>query len=172
MVKNGWIAAILGAAAMAASSSALAQRAATGADTGWYVGAAVGQNDDLDDEMAWKFTAGYQINRNVAAEVSYSMLGERSPGFGVSAEASAFEVVGLYKFPVANQLSLYGLLGLARIEGEVTAPAPIGTVKDNSTELTFGFGAQYDVSRNLGVRAQYQDYDNSGVISVGVVYKF
>lgn len=171
MSTNKWIVPLLGSVAMAASSVALAQRTAA-ADTGWYVGAAVGQNDDLDDEMAWKFTAGYQVNRNVSAEFSYSMLGERSPGFGVSAEASAFELVGLYKFPVASQISLYGLLGLARIESEVTAPAPVGTRKDNSTELTLGFGAQYDVSRNLGIRAQYQDYDSSGVISVGVVYKF
>ena len=170
MTQRRWIVALLGSAAMAASSVALAQRTAA-ADTGWYVGAAIGQNDDFDDEMAWKFTGGYQVNRNVAVEFSYSMLGERSPGFGVSAEASAFEVIGLYKFPVANQISLYGLLGLARIEVEATVPG-LGTRTDDSTELTLGFGAQYDVSRNLGIRAQYQDYDGSGVISVGVVYKF
>lgn len=170
MIKNRWIAAMLGAAALAISSSALAQRAAP-ADTGWYVGAAIGQNDDLDDEIAWKFTGGYQINRNISAEFSYSMLGERSPGFGTRVEASALELVGLYKHPVANRISIYGLLGLARIESEVTLPG-FGTRTNDSTELTIGFGAQYDVSRNLGVRAQFQDYDGSGVISVGVVYKF
>lgn len=175
MIKKGWMVAMLGAAAMAVSSGAFAQRAS---ETGWYATGAIGMNDDFDDETTFRIAAGYQINRNLSVEVGYINLGEFSAP-GLSAEASAFEVVGLYKFPVADRFSIYGVAGLARIEAEATASVTIpgvGTVsasaEDSSFELTFGIGVQYDFTPNLGVRAQWQDYDGAGVMSLGVVYKF
>ena len=74
------------------------------------------------------------------------------------------------KFPVADKFSIYGLAGLAMIETEVEAFGV--SEKDDSTELTFGIGVQYDFTPKLGVRAQWQDYDDSSVISAGIVYKF
>jgi opacity protein-like surface antigen len=167
MINKGWMAAMLGAAAMTMSASALAQKQS---ETGWYVGGSLGQNDDLDDAMAWKISAGYQITRNLAVELGYSSLGEKDV-LGVTVEGNAWELIGLYKFPIANQFSIYGLLGFARIEAEAVVPT-IGKVSDTSTELTYGLGVQYDFSPKLGVRAQYQDYDGSAVISAGIVYKF
>lgn len=167
MSKKAWIAAMLGAAAMAMSAGALAQKQS---ETGWYAGFSLGQNDDYDDEFAYRISGGYQINRNVAVEFGYTSLGERTV-FGTTVDASAWDVIGLYKFPLQNQLSLYGLAGFTRVEAEVFVPG-VGKVSDTTTDITFGVGVQYDFSRQLGVRAQYQDYDGSGVISVGVVYKF
>jgi opacity protein-like surface antigen len=141
------------------------------------VGASIGQADlDIDKDTAWKASIGYQINRTFAAEVGYTNLGEVSEGVGplsAEAEATAWEVIGIAKFPVANQLSIYGLAGIAmaEVEGRVLGVS----FSDDSTELTFGVGAQYDVSRNLGVRAQWQRYgadEDIDVISVGVVFKF
>jgi len=166
-LKKIAVAAMFGMSAMTISASALAQRAA---ETGWYVGASIGKNDDFDDEMAWKITGGYQINRNLAAELSYTKLGEASV-LGTNIEASAWELIGLYKFPLANKFSVYGLAGLARLESEAVLPI-IGKQSDTSTEFTYGIGVQYDFSTNVGVRAQWQNYDDSGVISLGVVYKF
>lgn len=169
MTNKKWIAAMLGAAAMAMSAGALAQQN----ETGWYVGGSLGSNDDLDDEMAWKATVGYNINRTFAVEGSYTFLGEVEEsafGFTASAEATAWELVGVAKFPVADKFSIYGLAGLAMIEVEVEAFGE--SVKDDSTELTFGLGVQYDFTPKLGVRAQWQDYDDSSVISAGIVYKF
>lgn len=173
MNKKGWIVAMLGAAAMAASSGALAQRAAPAAEAGWYATGAVGMNDDFDDETTFRFAAGYQVNRNLSVELGYINLGEFS-AFGVNTEASAFEVIGLYKFPVANKLSVYGLAGLARIEVETSGTffgVPVSG-SDDSIELTLGIGVQYDITPKFAVRGQYQDYDGAGVMSVGVVYKF
>jgi OOP family OmpA-OmpF porin len=172
-MNRKWLAAMLGAAAMAVSAGAMAQQA----DTGLYVGAMIGQSDlEIDKDTAWKASIGYQINRTFAVEAGYTNLGEVSEtvaGVTAEAEATAWEVIGLAKFPVANQLSLYGLVGIAMAEVE----ARVGGVSadDDSTELTFGFGAQYDFSRNMGVRAQWQRYgadDDIDVISVGLVVKF
>jgi OOP family OmpA-OmpF porin len=168
MARMGWIAAMFAATAMLLSGGALAQKQS---ETGWYAGVSLGSNDDLDDEPAWKIFGGYQINRNVAFEFGYANLGESSPGFGVSAEASAWELIGLYKLPLQDRFSIYGLASLARVEGKATVPF-FGTVSDTDTDLTFGFGVQYDFSPKVAARLQFQDYDEFSVISVGVVYKF
>jgi OOP family OmpA-OmpF porin len=166
MTNKKWIAAMLGAAAMAMSAGALAQKS----ETGWYVGGMIGQADlDIDEDTAWKFSAGYQINRTFAVELGYTSLADFSV-LGTDVEASAWEVIGVGKLPVANQFSVYGLLGIAFTEAEVE-----GFGKDDSTELTFGVGAQYDFSPKLGLRAQWQRYgadEDIDVMSVGIVYKF
>ncbi|MCD6043721.1 MAG: OmpA-like transrane domain, partial [Burkholderiales bacterium] len=46
---------------------------------------------------------------------------------------------------------------------------------DDKTELTWGLGAQYDVSARLGVRAGWQRYETDeevDLLSIGVVYRF
>src|SRR5688500_12799832 len=149
-MNKKWIAAMLGSAAMAVSAGAVAQQA----DTGWYVGASIGQSDrDIDKDTAWKFSLGYQLNRNLSVELGYTNLGEVSAG-GVDVEATGWEVIGLYKFPVANQFSIYGLAGIAMVEAEARFLG--GTVSDDSTELTFGVGAHYDFSRTMGRRVRAQ----------------
>jgi opacity protein-like surface antigen len=177
-LKKIAVAVVFGAAAMTMSASVLAQKRS---ETGWYVTGSIGQNDDFNDETTWRIAAGYQLDRNLSVELGYINLGEVSLPFGASAEASAFELIGLYKYPVANRFSIYGLAGLARIKSEVTAPAitipGLGTVgggssSDSSIELTYGFGVQYDFAPNFGVRAQWQDYDGAAVLSAGIVYKF
>lgn len=175
MMKKGVIAAMLGAAAMAMSAGALAQQA----ETGWYAGGSIGQSDlGPDTATSFKITGGYQINRNFGVELSYADLGDVDvptlPGFpAANVGATAFELVAVGKFPVANQFSIYGLAGFARIESEASMFGV--SVSDTSMELTYGFGVQYDFSRQVGLRAQWQTYDadvEADVMSVGVVVRF
>ena len=155
-----WLVAVAGAAALALSAAASAQQL-----TGFYAGAEFGQADfGSEDDTAVKLLGGYQVNRNFAAEVGYSMLFDKR---GV--EVTALEVVGIGMFPVANQLSIYGKLGFANVDVET----PGGS--DDKTELTWGLGVQYDVSTRLGVRAGWQRYETDeevDLLSIGVVYRF
>jgi OOP family OmpA-OmpF porin len=155
-----WFVAVIGAAALALSSAASAQQL-----TGFYAGAEFGQADfGSDDDTAVKILGGYQVNRNFAAEVGYSMLYDKG-----GSEVTALEVVGIGLFPVANQLSIYGKLGFANVDVET----PAGS--DDKTELTWGLGVQYDVSARLGVRAGWQRYETDeevDLLSIGVVYRF
>lgn len=149
--------------------------AAQTTDTGFYVGANIGQSklkdgcsgcDDKD--TAWRFLGGYQLNRNFAAEVGYTNLGE----FGAT-KVNAWELVGVGLFPLGNQFGIYGKLGGHHSE-----------VKDGGSEsgngLTYGAGVQYDLSPNLGLRGEWQRYDKlagisdlkSDVLSVGAVWRF
>lgn len=161
MFNKGWIAAMLGAAAMAMSPAALSQSKGQG----WYVGAEVGNAEfGSTDDTSFKFLGGYQIDRTFAAEAAYSMLLDQG---GV--EVTAMELVGLASFPIANRFSAFGKLGLANIEVEALG------LSDDNIELTFGLGVQYDISPKLGIRGQWQRYNTDNevdVFSVGIVWKF
>jgi OOP family OmpA-OmpF porin len=167
---KGWIAALLGCTTMLLCAGALAQKQS---DAGWYAGASLGRADlGPDTDTALKIFGGYQINRSFAAEFGYSDFGDVTVG-GNSVNASAWELIGVGKFPLGNQFYVYGLAGLAKIKSESTISGL--RVSDDSNELTFGFGLQYDFSPQAGARLQWQRYDTSSeidVVSVGVVYKF
>ena len=170
MLIKGWIRALLACAMMLMSTGALAQKQS---DTGWYAGASLGRADlGPDTDTALKIFGGYQINRSFAAEFGYSDFGDVTVGNN-SVNASAWELIGLGKFPLGNQFYVYGLAGLAKIKTEATVSGL--RVSDDSTELTFGFGLQYDFSPKVGARLQGQRYDTSSevdVVSVGVHYRF
>ena len=191
------LAAMLGAAVMAAPVMSMAQ--ARG-DTGWYVGASVGQSkakvadcagfSSCDTKAAaFGILGGYQINRNFAAELGHHDFGRvtfSAPGVSGNIKASAAELVGLASYPFAKQFSVYGKLGAYHAEAKLSASqAGLESVspKDRNTDLTFGFGAQYDVTREAGVRAEWQRYKNVGgddtggkydidVISIGLIWRF
>lgn len=169
--KKALIAGLAGASFALSAPAAFGQGQQT--NPGWYVGGSLGQADlGPDEDTAWKIFGGYDINRNFAVELGYTDLGEVSEG-AATAEANALELTALGKFPVGNQFSVYGLAGIAKVEAEVSGPG--GTVSDDSTELTYGIGAQYDMTRNVGLRAQWQRYDTEDevdVLSVGVLWKF
>ena len=159
-MNKKWFVSMLGAAAMAVSAGAIAQQPAT---TGFYIGAEVGNTDvgGADDDIGFKILGGYQFHRNIAAELGYGLMYDKS---GV--EVKALEAVAVGMFPIANQFSIIGKLGLANID---VNPG------DDKTELTWGLGVQYDFSRNLGVRALWQRYETDEAIdflAVGVTWKF
>src|SRR2546430_6600743 len=108
--KKVRLAAMLGAAVMAAPAVSMAQ--ARG-DTGWYAGITVGQTDvkDVDcgglscdkKDTAFRILGGYQINRHFAAELGYHQLCKGTVcGSGPSAhiQTRARELVGPGSHPL------------------------------------------------------------------------
>jgi|SRR6185503_3075838 OmpA-OmpF porin, OOP family len=157
-----WLVAVVGAAAMTISVGALAQSTVPN----FYIGAEVGRSDAGDEnDTGIKILGGYQFHRNIAAEIGYGMLFDKG---GV--ELNALELVAVGMFPLANQFSLLGKAGFARLD----AKGPGGS--DNSTEFTFGIGGQYDLNRNLGLRLQWQRYTTDGddvdFLNLGVLWRF
>lgn len=154
-----WLVAMLGSAALSASAGALAQQATVPA---FYIGAEVGQADvGSIEDTAFKLIGGYQFHRNIAAEIGYGMLVDKG-----GLEVTALEVVAVGIFPVMDRLSVIGKLGFANVDF---------TPGGDSTDLTFGLGVQYDITHNLGARAQWQRYDSDAevdLLSVGIVYRF
>jgi OmpA-OmpF porin, OOP family len=194
-LKKTTIAALVAVSGVALSSEAFAQ--AKPADTGFYIGASIGQSSssdgcsDLpagvscdDKDTAWKILGGYQINQNFAVEIGYTDLGKvEASGFGINAsvETTAWELVGIGSFPINNQFSIYGKLGFYRAESEGRSNIGV-SADDTNNDLTYGLGVRYNFTRNLGVRGEWQRYSKVGgdaigesdvdVLSVGVIYKF
>jgi OOP family OmpA-OmpF porin len=201
------LAGVLMAAGMAVSSLTMAQAMP---DTGWYLGGSLGQSQaDLDctgttscddKDSSWKIFAGYQMSRNLAVEFGYTNLGEVTattpsfflPGFGtipsanISIESSVWEVSGVGSLPVADRFSFFGRAGLYMADTDVSLrfAGPPGVVDDSDDNigLTLGFGARVDLTRNLGIRAEWQrymdvsagDFDESDVdvMALSLVWRF
>jgi OmpA-OmpF porin, OOP family len=145
-----------------------------------YIGGSLGQSKFKVDcggcdtkDTAFRLFGGYQFNRNIAAELGYTDLGKLGGSGGL--EANAWDLSGVFSWPFANQFAAFGRLGLARVEGKG------GGASDTKNALTWGLGAQYDLSRNLGLRAEFQRYKvdagssdnvNIDVISIGALWRF
>ena len=169
---------------------------ASAQDMGFYIGATFGsatQDGQCegtpagfscdDKDSAWRILGGYQFNRNLAIELGYHNLGEASASGGgvtVTDEVTAWELLAVGSFPLANQFSLYGKLGMYRgeVERTVTLGGLSASADESGTEFTFGLGARYDFMPNLGVRAEWQRYMDLlpdvdvDVLSIGLIFRF
>jgi OmpA-OmpF porin, OOP family len=171
--------AFMSVAALSVPSISMAQTTMKGPDSGWYAGGHLGLSDfdEVDEtDTAFKVLGGYQINKNFAVEAGYIDFGKVT-GAGTTVKGNAFDLVGVGLLPLANQFALYGKLGLARTEA--TASNALSSEKQDSMEVTYGFGVQYDFSPKLGIRGDWQLYSDVGdgrtdvtVLSLGVVYRF
>jgi OmpA-OmpF porin, OOP family len=183
---------------LAVPSSGMAQGMA--ADTGWYVGASIGQSkaDDFctgvpggvsceDTDTALRVLGGYQFNKHLGLEVGYHQLGEVSVsalGLFAKVESKAWELLAVGTLPVADRFALYGKVGVYRGETEAATNVPgfAASMSETNTDLTFGIGLRFDITGNLGVRAEWQKYQDMGggnigeadidVMSIGLLYRF
>ncbi len=155
-----------------------------------------------DSDTAWKIFGGYQFTPNLAVELGYNDFGRISSDAVVTMggstfagnariEATAFEATGVGTLPLGHQFSLYGKLGVYYAETkssanvtQTTPPFASGSssASDNNTNLTFGFGARYDVTKNIALRAEWQRFSKVGsdstgkgdidVLGIGALYRF
>jgi hypothetical protein len=155
---------MFGAAALAVSGGVLAQAATPGVPA-FYLGAEVGQGEAADeDDFGYKFLGGYQFHRNFAGEIGYGVLLDKD-----NAEVTALEFVGVGLWPLGNNFNLLGKLGVASWEIDSRGRSTDGT------DLTWGVGAQFDMGRNLGLRATWQRYEADEEIdflNLGLLWKF
>jgi OOP family OmpA-OmpF porin len=156
---------MLGAAAMAVSGAAFAQ-ASTSPVPAFYIGAEVGQGEAGDeDDLGYKILGGYQFHRNFAAELGYGILLDKD-----AAEVTTLELVAVGMWPLGNNFHILGKLGFANWEIDSNQAGSV-----DGTDLTWGVGAQFDLGRNLGLRAMWQRYEADEEIdflNVGVIWKF
>lgn len=189
MKKGRWLV-VVGFLAAAAAGPAAAQL---------YVGGSLGfsQFKDIcaianvpcdDNDTAWRAFGGYQFNEYFALELGYGDLGAAT-GSGAPRSFSveskeAWDLSGVFSFPVATRLSALLRLGAHRVRTTVDQQGPaFGTLHEAKTGsgFSYGLGAEYSLGK-LGVRAEWQRYDNvSGgtlgetdidVISVGLLFRF
>jgi len=178
---------------VAVSTPALSQ------NTGLYAGFTLGQSKAKDacagvvgpgtscdeKDAAYKILGGYQVNRNFGVEFAYVHLGEVKAsfaGFGnVVTTAEGFELLGVGTIPINQQWSVYGKLGSFR--WDVHQTGIVEPADATGTDLTYGFGVKYNVTKSAALRVEYQQYNDVGdfnttgktdvsVIGVGVIARF
>jgi OOP family OmpA-OmpF porin len=184
------------AAAMIVPTAGLAQG---GPDSSTYLGGTVGQSQakdfctgvttgggtTCDDKYtSWSILIGYQWNRHLGFEIGYRDLGQASAnglGGNVTAEAHAFETVVLGILPVGERFSVYGKFGAYLAESDLvtTAPNSVASEHDSNIDLTYGVGVQFELTKQFGVRAEWQRYQDIGpsnmdvdAISLGLIWRF
>jgi len=205
-VRNAALA-LASVVALAAPSIGMAQstmdsmtKAMTGPESGWLVGGSLGQSKAKDacsgvtgagvscddSDTAFRIFGGYQINKNFGVELGYATLGEATAsaaGSSASIESTAWDLMAVGTLPLGNNFSLYGKIGMYKSNTDFSTNIPgFSGVSESNTDLTYAIGGQYDFNKNLGIRAEWQQYKGVGggtigeadidVMSIGVVYRF
>jgi OmpA-OmpF porin, OOP family len=167
---------------------------------GFYIGGSVGQSE-FDDSNAipelitsgsvdgsdtgYKIFGGYQFNQHFGLEVAYVDLGKASYSgrFGAltvtggSVETTGFNFSAVGTLPLGSSFALLGRIGLFTWESkanDVTGGVPFSG-KENGTDVSYGFGASFNFTKNLSMRAEWDRFKAVGdidLLSIGVAYKF
>ncbi len=149
--------------------------------------------DDDENDLGFKFFAGYNINEYFGVEAAYVNLGDVTADASLSylaetltvdveAEADGFSFAGVARYPIYDRTEVFAKVGLFVWEADADASATFGGVtasesyEDDGTDIMFGFGASYAMTTNISVRGEWEryaldDYDVD-LFSVGVQYYF
>ena len=192
--RKGFISALLAGTVLAFSAPAAFAQA-----QGLYIGGSIGQAQadgfcdsepgftvtSCDDkDTGWKAFLGYRVNRNLAVEGSYMNGGELggtvNSFFGtgtVKTDVTAWGIAALGILPLSERFELFGKLGFVRGESDSDVTingTPIPSDDDSGTELTYGIGVVYNITRSLGIRAEWENVDDADIslLSIGIQYKF
>jgi OOP family OmpA-OmpF porin len=174
----------LGATALAAAllfAAPVAQAQTTNIfdeSSGFYIGGGLGQAepDDADDDTLWKVYGGWQLNKWLAAELAYMDFGESDLDNGGKADTWGISAMAVGSIPVPigalDRLSILGKIGTIYFDQDVSN-AP-GRGDDDGFELAWGFGAQYTFSERLGLRAEWERFEDVDIDawSISLNYKF
>lgn len=134
----------------------------------------------LDDaDTGFGIGGGYQLNDHFAVEFGYVDLGsfsyrgtgtvtdgvEQAPieaNLGSSADGPVVSVLGI--LPIGERFSVYGRAGLSFMNAKGTARITVDGVSDSASQssqksdLMFGAGAEYALTRHFAVRLAWDRY--------------
>lgn len=134
-------------------------------------------NTGSDNSTAWKLYSGLQLDKNWGVEAAYAHLGQfqnsySQPATNSSAvgtnKLSAWSLAGTGTLPINEAFSLHAKAGIALLRSEYSfSGAGPGYVAgdsgtDRSTNLLLGLGAQYNLTKNLAIRFDYDNYGKVG----------
>ena len=132
-----------------------------------------------DTNTALRVFAGFKIKRIFSVEAGYHNLGKATAP-GSSIEGHAWDAVGIAAWPIAGALSIYGKFGIQRVK--IEGGGSLVPNRETNYGPTFGVGLQFDLNRNLALRAEGQRYPSVGgstlprtdidVISLGALWRF
>ena len=156
-------------------------------------------------DSAYRIGAGYRFSPIFALEAHYSDLGKYSsesrallvPNAGAGTlsakyKSSGYGLDALVTAPLAQGFSIYGRVGVLRAKTEANftssgsifvSPTSRLDATANTTAYSYGIGLQYDISKQVAIRAEGQRYEKLGnddtggklkldVYTIGAVFSF
>jgi OOP family OmpA-OmpF porin len=143
-------------------------------DSGGYVGARVGYSHNerscMDtmvtcdkDDTGYGLFAGYDFNRHIALELSFNDIGDsvaKYPSTTLEGKLREADLALKIAYPLYKQSRLYGKLGAAYWEGEVTGRNP--TLDDSGVRPLIGGGVEFPFADRWAARLEYQYIDQVG----------
>ena len=142
-----------------------------------------------DKDTGWKAFAGYRVMKYLAIEGAYTNFGEATANGIVTApaaftfdskfEAESWSLSALGILPLNEQFSLFARLGVNVWDADYSVSAP-GFVSisdsEDGTDVVYGLGAAYNITKNLNLRGEWERYDLGGqdvdLLSLGVAWVF
>jgi hypothetical protein len=163
--------------------------AVAGADSGFYLGAGVGQASVGDisidggdsfsfdgDDTGYKAIVGFNFGWipliDLAVEGSYFDFGEPDDG-GVKVDADALAAFGV----VGANLGPIGIFGkVGAVNWDAKASGEGGSADDDGTDPAYGIGARFQLG-SFQIRAEYELFDIDAVddvdfLSASLLYTF
>lgn len=156
-----------------------------------------------DTDTGYKLQLGYKFTPNWAVEGGYVDLGKFNytasftgsvvPGGAGSAsadiKASGWNIAGVGTYPINDQFSVFGKLGIidakVEIDASVTGAGGVGSTSTSATKwkTLWGAGAACNLSKQWSLRAEWERFNNLGdsdqtgessvdLLSLGVVFNF
>jgi OmpA-OmpF porin, OOP family len=129
-----------------------------------YIGGSLGRShftsvcpdgvECTDRDTEFSFFTGLAFSRYLAVEAGYRDFGHATVGTS-DIKANALELDAVGNFPLFSRLSLVGRVGV--YHGKMK-----GATEERKNGGTFGWGVQYDVSQQTGLRAEWQRYSRMG----------
>jgi len=187
-------------------TAGLASTASVAQELDNWIGASFGNADfnfntlsgitpsSLDDSgTAGKIYLGIPFTKNVGLEIGYVSLGRAytTGTIGTAAANSTLKSESIFNFDlmgsfnVTEKGSLFAKGGFYRWNTSVdtTIGGTYSAFSDNGWDFTYGVGGQYDLTKDLSVRLEWERFNSLGfsgtsgttnpdLISVGVIYKF
>ena len=135
-----------------------------------------------DSGLGWKLFGGYNFNQYFGAEFAYVDLGEVEAGVSrdqarkngialdavnISGAIEGYTLAGVVRYPVSRQFEIFAKAGAFswRVDANLDQgffdgrrTYERGSPSYKGISYVFGFGAEYDITENLSLRAEWERY--------------
>lgn len=134
---------------------------------------------------------GYHYSPFLSVEANYTGMGSTTLTAGLlaaTAKNSALSVAAVGTYAIDDRFEVFGKLGLTRNTNKLSTlnGAASYNTTTTATGLMYGIGAQFNVNKQIGIRAQYENFGDfkytngagnpwnvkTSLISLGAVYNF
>jgi len=142
---------------IALATLALMSTASFAADKAWYIGGDLSSTQfkvegEKERKTGFGLTVGYTLNENIAFELQARRMGKwKEDGVALTANSLSASVLAIA--PVSKEVALFARVGLSRNSLELSEGN--ASISVHKSKALIGFGADYAIDKNLGLRAEF-----------------